>query len=378
VTGHEGSATSSSGASVAIGRPRPRWAGWIGWATRLALGLLPLLLTFLFTTLILLLAGAPPLEAYRQIVEGAFGQASTRADILVAWVPLLLGSAGLMITFTAGLWNIGVEGQIIAGALVAAWVARSLDLPPLLLIPLLLLGGLLGGALWGLGVGLLKVYGQVHEIFGGLGMNFIAQALTIYLIFGPWKPARGATMSGTEPFPPAAWLPRLGNLRVSPLTVILAIVLTAVVYVALRDTVWGLQLKAIGRNMRAAYLMGLPTHRLMLMAFVLGGALAGLVGAVQATGVDHRLIPQVSRGYGFLALLVVLLSGFRLAWVPPIAFFIAAIGVGSPRLELRMGLDSSLGGILEGSLVLFFLLARGLRLRLSRPKETLTDAAPET
>jgi ABC-type uncharacterized transport system permease subunit len=133
------------------------------------------------------------------------------------------------------------------------------------------------------------------------------------------------------------------------------------VYFALRGTTWGLKLKAIGNNQRSAFLMGIPTQRYMLGAFLLCGALAGLAGSIQTIGVRQRLIPGVSGGFGFLSLLVVLLSGYRPLWVIPIALFFAAVGVGSPRLELNMQLDSALGGTLEGVIVLFVLLAQGLR-----------------
>jgi ABC-type uncharacterized transport system permease subunit len=331
--------------------------------TDLGRGLIPIFLALLVTTLILLLVGAPPGEAYGNILAGALESPDKWASVVTATVPLLLCSAGLLITFAAGLWNIGVEGQIVAGALLTTWLALNLALPPILFIPLLLAAGLVGGALWGLLAGWLKVYGGVHEIFGGVGLNFIATVLTNYLIFGPWKPADGATMSGTDPFPSTAWLPRLGELPVHPIAVALALAAIVLVYFALRGTTWGLKLKAIGNNQRSAFLMGIPTRRYMLVAFLVCGALAGTAGSIQAIGVRQRLIPSISAGYGFLALLVVLLTGYRPLWVVPVALFFAVVGVGSPRLELSMQLDSALGGTLEGLIVLFVLLAQGVKRR---------------
>lgn len=335
----------------------------------LFLGLSPVILALAFTTLILIVVGAPPGEAYYNVLSGAFESPAKWASVLMAWAPLLLCSAGLLITFTAGLWNIGVEGQIMAGAVLVTWLARTLVLPPIILIPILLLAGMLGGGIWGLLVGVLKTHGKVHEIFGGVGLNFVATVTANFLIFGPWKPADGATMSGTDPFPEAAWLPRLGNLSVSPLALILALVVIGVVFFALRDTRWGLELKAMGKSFRSAFLLGISTGRHTLLAFVLCGALAGLAGAILATGVRQRLVPQISGGYGFLALLVVLLCGFKALWVPPTALFFAAVGVGSPRLELQMQLDSSLGGTLEAVVVLFVLLVQGFRTRIAQLRE---------
>jgi general nucleoside transport system permease protein len=336
---------------------------------KLAIGLLPVAVALLFTTVILLLASANPLAAYGQILSGAFESPRKVADVAVAMVPLLLCSAGMLVTFAAGLWNIGVEGQMIAGALMATWLVRAIPGPSYIVLPVSVLAGLLGGALWGLLAGALRVYGRVNEIFGGLGLNFVATAVTNYLIFGPWKPPDGATMSGTDPFPEAAWMPILGNTRVSLVTFLLAIAAIVVVYILLRDTHWGLRLKAIGKNAQAAHRMGIDPAKNLLLAFAVCGALAGLAGSIQATGVYHRLIPQISGGYGYLSQLVVLLSGLRAEWVPLVVAFFAVIQVGSPRLELRMQLDSSLGGVLQGSVVLFFLLMRGLRQRLAGKQE---------
>jgi simple sugar transport system permease protein len=342
--------------------------------------ILPIVAALAFTTLILLASDAPPLQAYLQILTGAFENANKWSDVATAWVPLVLCSAGLLVTFAAGQWNIGIEGQIVLGAVFTTWVVRTVSSAEAsflatrgVLLVLLLLAGAAGGALWAMLAGALKVYGHVHEIFGGMGLNFVAAALVNYLIFDPWKPPDGATMSGTDPFPAVATLPRLGALRVTPLSVFLAVLAIVAVAVILRGTSWGLKLKAIGRNARAAFLMGVPADRDALLSYAVCGALAGLAGAIQASGVYRRLIPQISGGYGSLSLLVVLLSGFQAGWVPLVAFFFAAIGVGSPRLELRLGLDSSLGGVLETAIVLFFLLVQGARQRLERARVELAQ-----
>ena len=326
---------------------------------RIGLGLLPVVLALAFATLLLVLAGAAPLDAFRLLIEGAFGTADKASDTLMSWVPTVLCAAGLLITYAAGLWNIGVEGQIVFGAIAAAWMAREVTAPAEALVPLTMLGGIVGGALWGLFVGSLRAFGKVNEIFGGLGLNFVATGLTIYLIIGPWKRAGIASTSGTEPFPREAWLSTLEGLRLAPLAIGLAIVAVIVVYVLLRGTLFGLRLKAVGKNMRSAFLLGIPTTRYMLAAFALCGGLAGLAGAIQATGFHHKLVPAVSGGYGYLGILVAMLAGFRVLWVAPLALFFAMITVGSTQLQLRLNLDSSLGGVLQGVLVLFVLMAQG-------------------
>ncbi|RPI33204.1 MAG: ABC transporter permease [Chloroflexota bacterium] len=328
---------------------------------------LAILLALLFTTGILLLAGAPPLEAYRQILTGSIGSFNKISDVLVAWVPLLLSAAGLLITFSAGLWNIGIEGQITLGAVFTTWVLRSLQdttLPPGLIITAGILGGMLGGALWASLAGALKTFGGVNEIFGGLGLNFVATAITLWLIFGPWKRPGIGSMSGTEPFPAQLSLPLLPGYRLSPWAVVLGIAAIVLVYMLLQGTYFGLKLKAVGKNIRSAFLLGIPTWQYMMLAFILCGALGGLAGAIQVTAVYHRLIPSISSGYGFLGLLVAMLVNFRAIWAAPVALFFAALNIGSIQLPIVLKLDSSLSGVLQGVLVLFVLIVDGIRQRL--------------
>jgi simple sugar transport system permease protein len=149
---------------------------------------------------------------------------------------------------------------------------------------------------------------------------------------------------------------------------LIAIVLVAMV---LRGTYFGLQLKAIGKNQRSAFLMGIPIERRMLLAFAMCGALAGLAGWVLVVGASarHNLFPLISSGYGFLAILVVLLVNLNAVWSIPVSFFFAAIVMGSLQLALQRQLDSSLGGVIQGMLVLFILITQGLKTRLLRRRE---------
>jgi simple sugar transport system permease protein len=218
----------------------------------------------------------------------------------------------------------------------------------------------------------LKTRGRVNEIFGGLGLDFVATGITLYLIIGPWALPGIASTSGTEPFPRDSWLPALGDTRLSPLAVALTILAVVGVWLLLRGTRFGLKLKAVGGNPVSAHLLGIPTDRYLLAAFAIGGALAGLAGAIQATGFHHKLVPSVSGGYGFLGILVVLLAGFRAAYVAPIAAFFAIIAVGSVALTLRLDIDSALGAVLTGVLVLFALLASGWRSYRARMRARAT------
>ncbi|MCB0014906.1 MAG: ABC transporter permease [Anaerolineales bacterium] len=331
---------------------------------RLFLGLAPFVLTLAAASVLILLVDRSPWEVFSALFQGAFGTAIKRADTAVAWVSVAIASAGLLVTFRAGQWNIGVEGQITMGAIFAFWAGRVLwEAPAGVALPAMILWGMVGGMFWAVLVAILRVYGGVHEIFGGLGLNFVSTSVMIMLISGPWRPEGTSTVSTTDLLPQTIWLPTLGDLRVSPISVVLAIVVVIAVTVSLSGTIWGLQLKAVGRNMRGAFVMGIPTNRMLFSAYIVGGLCAGLVGALLLVGVRHQLVQGISAGYGFLGILIVLLSGFNGVWIAPIALFFAALGIGGTALRLSLDLDSSLGGVLIGVIVLSYEMVQGLRQR---------------
>jgi len=340
-----------------------------------------LALAFLLTTAILLFAGAPPLAAYREIAAGAVGSFDSFSNVLVAWVPLLLAAAGVLVTFAAGLWNIGVEGQIVMGAVFTTWVLRLLQesgVPPAVAIIVAMLAGMIGGGLWAALAGVLRTFGGVNEIFGGLGLNFVATALTLWLIFGPWKRPGVGSMSGTEPFPEEFGLPTVAGSRLSLWSLGLGIFAVIIIYVLLERTHFGLRLRAVGLNHKAAFLLGVPTWQYGLVAFVFCGGLAGLAGGVQVTGVYHRLIPSISSGYGFLGLMIAMLILYRAVWLAPVALFFAAVNIGSIQLPIVLKLDSTLSGVLQGTLVLLVLLVEGARQRYLKKLRAKVPPAPGT
>lgn len=326
-----------------------------------------LILVLLITTLILVLVGAPPLKVYPSIVQGAFGSLDSFEKVLITWSPLLLTTAGVLITFAAGLWNIGVEGQMVLGAICTTGMLRLVQdtsLAPSVILVLGILAAIVGGAVWAALAGTLKIFGGVNEIFGGLGLDFVATALTIYLVFGPWKRPGVGSMSGTQPFDQRLWLPTLPNTELSLWALGISLLVVLIVYILLRGTHLGLRLKAVGKNTRAAFLLGVPTWQYSMVAFLLCGAFAGLAGGIQVVSVYHRLLPNISNGYGFLGLLVAMLINYRAFWAAPVAFLFAALNIGSVQLQIVYKLDSSFAGVLQDLLVLLLLLGEGARQRV--------------
>ena len=316
------------------------------------------------TLAIVAAAGAPPIDTLAVMAEGGLGSGQAWLRTLSALVPLLLCGAALCVTFAANLWNIGVEGQITMGSVFCLWFLRVAGLSGLLPAPLAVAGSLVaamvGGLLWALLSGVLRAYGRVHEIFSGLGLNFVAMGVSLWLILGFWKRPGMASMSGTEPLPAELWLPALGGRPMSLVGLILAVAAFGLVAFVLNRTFFGLALSAVRQNVVAAERLGLRPKRRMLAAMALGGALAGLAGGILVAGLYHRLIPSISGNYGYTAIMAVLLASGSLRFLPLACLFFAVLTVGSIQLPLALSLDSSLAGVVQGVLVLTLFAARRL------------------
>lgn len=335
--------------------------------TRIAFLLLPIGISLAVAAALVIAVGRDPLDVVDALWQGAFKDSRKLGGVFNFWIPLSLVSIGLVVTFRAGLWNIGVEGQMMMGALFASWGAQYilLDgyLAPLLHILLLCLAAL-GGMFWAWVVGALKIRLGVNEIFGGVALNALVNVISIWLISGPWQPRIGGSAQGTEPFPKPALLPEFApTFPVNIFMIALVAAAFVIVYALLNRTRWGLNLKAVGKNMRSAQLLGVATERTSMSAFLVCGALGGVAGSYRVLFTFDNLRPLASGGIGFLGLLVVLLLSIRLLWVPLIAFAFAAILTGSTRLQIApsLKLDSSLAGVMQGMLVLFVILFQGVR-----------------
>lgn len=320
-------------------------------------------LVFSSVSLVLYVSGVNPFSAYTLLFQGSIGSSTHLGHVLKSFIPLTLCSIGLVYTFRIALWNIGIEGQIIAGALCATFVFRSFPEPnyPSFIFFISVIAAFSGGALWALASGFLKTKCGVNEIFAGLGLNFVGQGLALWLIFGPWKRPGIASMSGTDPIADFYFLAETGILSVSPFALFCIVTAFVATYFLIRVSLVGLKLHASGSNPVASRLLGLRPTLSIFLALSLCGGLAGLAGFFQVTGVYHRLIPSISSNYGYLAILVALLSGYDIRVVPFIAFFFSCLNVGSIQLPMMLQIDSSLSGVIQGFIVVFYLLFLSLK-----------------
>lgn len=337
------------------------------------------------TFLILRWQGADPQIAWDYVYDGTLAGATRRADLVAFWMPLAITSFGLVLTFTAGLWNIGVEGQIIMGAIGSTFAVRlfaeqnvlGLNLSRTAILIASFIFGAIAGGLWASVVALLKVRGGVNEIFGGVALNFIAQTFNMYLISngGPWQPP-GSRATETARFPEIARLPAFENYRrLSPTTIYVTIGAFIVVFFIMYVSRWGLQLRAMGKNQKSAFLLGVRTERNVMLALAMCGGMAGIAGTYRVLAPDvTKLTATPSGGIGFLAILVVLLSSSAVILVPFVSFVFAVLSKGGQRMESGfqwdhdLTLDRSLVRVLQSMIVLMVVLAFGVRNRYFPPR----------
>lgn len=309
---------------------------------------------------------------YDLINERVLSEAKSRTNVVDFWLPVFLCSCGLLLTFSAGLWNIGIEGQISMGAIGASGIALFMDFSrDQQLIAELGMAAAAGGA-WALMTAIMKTRGGVNEIFGGVAMNFIASNFLSFLLVGRWGTGNG---SSTDLFPAKAVLPSLSNYSISALTLYLAIACFIFVLLTLGGSRWGLQLRAMGKNARSAQILGIASERNIWQAMTICGMMAGLAGGHLVLFTRKNLPANVSGGIGFLALLVVLLASVRTMWVPFISIIFALFYTSSLPLRTRLQLDSSLVGVFIGLIVFGVLIFNGARQRLQSEMERRQIAA---
>ena len=363
------------------------------WISRLVDGLMPVFATLaalVLGALMLLLLKVNPLEAYKALWDGAFGSWNAFAETLVKATPLLLVALGICISFRGDVINIGGEGQMIVGAILATWVGVTfIVLPGWLVILLALLAGFLGGAVWGGIPGFLKAYFNVNEILSTVMMNAIAVQLMNFLLRGPMIDPSQAELASKIPQTARLLeifrLPRLVPTRLH-LGALIAVVLAILVYILLWRTTLGYRIRAVGQNPHASRYAGIRVPRYIVLALLLSGAFAGLAGAIQVYGVNYRMITDgSSSGFtgsaGFNGIVAALFGQLHPIWSIPASILFGALLVGANSMQRVVQVPSALVIALNGLVVVFVVSSeiwrrRRQRRRLAAVREREDESPP--
>lgn len=316
-----------------------------------------ILITFVVTSVLMLLAGADPLEGFYYFLLAPLSSRVSVLEVLVKATPLLLTGVSVAFAFAAGYWNIGAEGQLYAGAIAAAWLGVLLEgIPAVLAVPIMLLGGFAAGLLWALPPALLKVKLAVDEVVTTLLLNSVMLFLVSFLLNGPWRDPESGWPQSPE-IAPTALFPRLIPRSRLHLGFLVALILIAVMWFVIRRTGFGLRMRAAGLGREAARFNGVRVERTILTAALVSGGIAGIAGVSEVAGLHFHLIEGISPGYGYTGIVVATLGALDPIGVGLAGLFIGLIETGSQTVSRALGVPVYLGDVVQATLLLVTLAA---------------------
>jgi len=331
--------------------------------------LIGILLGLLTGAGLIALTGVDPMDAYAALLEGSIGSPQSIANVLVRASPLLLGGVGVAIGIKAGVWNIGTEGYMYAGAIGATAVGIiPLPVPPIVHIVLAILAGMLLAAVWGLGPAYLRAYRGVNEVVTTIMMNYVAIFFTSWLVHEPQPMAEpGSFFPMSKILAPTAKLPILISGTSLHPGFIIGILACILFFLAIRFTPFGFRTRMLGANPEAARYAGVNVKRYIVFALVIGALMGGVAGATEVMGLKNRLFMDFVAGVGYESVAVALLAGGNPLGVIASALFFSALKAGGATMSIQTGVGAPMTIVIEALCVLFVIaVGYGERKRLER------------
>jgi general nucleoside transport system permease protein len=317
----------------------------------IAIAVAAITITLVLTAGPILVAGADPIAAYIHYFITPLTSEFRILEVLVSATPLIFAGVAVAIAFRAGYWNIGVEGQLLMGAVAAAAVGMVAEgMPAIVAITLMIAAGALGGAAWALVPALLRVRLGIDEVVTTLLLNPVALLLVQALVQGPWRDPSGITES--PPIAEVAHFPQLLERSRLHLGFLLAVGIALVAWWVIGRTAAGLRLRAVGLSPHAARFAGIPVERTLLRMALVSGAIAGIAGVSEVAGIQYRLTSGLSPGYGYTGIVVAMLGGLTMPGVIVSAFLIGDLDVGASSAERALGIPSQMAEVVQGTLLL--------------------------
>ncbi len=351
------------------------WQAVRRFARSISVPLGAVVLALLIGAVIIEVSGASAWHAYEALAKGAFGSAEGWRRTLEKSTPLIFSGLAVAFAFKAGLFNIGAQGQLLFGAIIAAWVGFAVHgLPTGIHAAVALAAGALAGALFGAIPGALKTYTGAHEVITTIMLNYVAMGFTDYLANGPWKDTSpGNIVARTPNILPSAKLPTWGWL---PFGFLLAVVAAAVTWWLLKHTTLGFEIRTVGQNPNAARYAGMKVARTVILTMVISALLAGMGGAVETQGVVGRYEPGFNSNLGFDGITVALLGKTSPFGVIPAAMLLGAMRAGSNLMQFNAHVAQEITDVVQ-ALMLFFVAADMivrwlLRMRAADDEEKIT------
>lgn len=308
---------------------------------------------------ILLISGFNPLEAYAALINGAFSNARHIGDVLEYAMVLCLCGVACNIGSRVGIFNVGGEGQLLLGAIVAAQVGVMMaGQSPWIVIPVAALAAALMGGVYALVPGLLKVKLKVNEVITTIMLNNIASYICVYLAKGPWKNPDNNIVAGTGNLPREYWFTRLATGSNLTTVFFTATAMTILIYIIMEKTATGYEMRLTGDNPRFAKFAGISTDKLMILSMLVSGMLCGLVGMFRVYGAEHIYKASISKDYYFEALTVAMIAKYQIVPTAVISLLFAVLKIGAQGMETAAGVPNQLYLIIQ-TVVIFCMAAEG-------------------
>ncbi len=301
----------------------------------------------------ILAIGHNPINVYASMIEGSFGSTYRLRETIIKAVPLLIAALGIAVAFRMKFWNIGAEGQILMGAFGASFFALKFsEVPRPLLLLIMMAAAAMCGGLWALVPGYLKAKWGTNESIVTLMMNYIALKWIVYLQYGPWKDKSAQGFPKIANFADNAILPKVFGVHMGW---IIALVLVVVIHVFINYTKKGYEIVVFGESENTARYAGMDVKKIILLATLLSGGIAGLVGMIQASAVSNTLNMQVAGGAGYTAIIIAWLSGLSAPWMVIVAGLFAVLTQGGSYIQTAYQIPQSAADIIQ-ALILFCVL----------------------
>ena len=322
----------------------------------LMLPFLAILAALILCSGLIVMAGANVFSAYAKLFLSALSSRFNLVETLVKATPLIFTGLAVTVAFRAKFWNIGAEGQLLAGAMAAAFIGARQIMPAWSLVPGMVIAGGLAGAFWAAIPAFLKTRFKVDDVVTTLLLNFIIFYGMMALLDGPWKDP----LSGYPDSPDIrmeAEFPILIKGTRLHLGVFLAALATPLVWALMRHTTLGFAIKAVGENAKAAHFAGLNTTGVMMATALLSGALAGLAGVGEVAGLHFQVMAGLSPGYGYTGIVIAMLARLNPLGVIPAAVFFAMIITGAEAMSRATGVPVFLADVIQGTALVTMLIA---------------------
>ena len=319
--------------------------------------IMALILTMLTSMVVFTLMGVDPIEALRNFFIVPINNSYGASELFVKGTPLILCAIGLSVGFRANVWNIGAEGQLTLGAIFGGGLFVYLhDVDSIFLLPGMIILGAIGGALWAAIPALLKTRFNANEILTSLMLVYVATLLLSVLIHGPWRDPDGFNFPESRLFSPSATMPLIMDGTRLHFGTILALLAVLGTWLMLAKTLIGFQIKVIGAAPKAGGYAGFSQKKIIWFSLLFGGAMAGIAGVSEISGPIGQLLPSISPGYGFTAIIVAFLGRLHPVGIVFAGLLMALTYLGGETAQINLGLPVAVTGVFQG-MILFYLLA---------------------